>query len=44
MTPHVSSDDPLNYMPRCLDILMRNVRNYLDGKPLENLINISREY
>ena len=44
MTPHVSSDDPLNYMPRCLDILMRNVRSYLEGKPLENLVDTGREY
>ena len=44
MTPHVSSDDPLNYMPRCLDILMRNVRSYLEGGPLENLVDTGREY
>lgn len=44
MTPHVSSDDPVNYMPRCLDILMRNVRNYVLGKPLENLVDTYREF
>lgn len=44
MTPHVSSDDPVNYMPRSLDILMRNVRNYISGKPFENLVDTSREF
>lgn len=44
MTPHVSSDDPINYMPRCLDILMRNIRNRLEGRPLENLVDTGREY
>ena len=44
MTPHVSSDDPVNYIPRSLDILMRNVRNYLEGKPLENLVDTAREF
>ncbi|MEG1824157.1 MAG: D-2-hydroxyacid dehydrogenase [Cloacibacillus sp.] len=44
MTPHVSSDDPVNYMPRSLDILMCNVRNYLEGKPLVNLVNLDTEF
>ncbi|NLV82593.1 MAG: D-2-hydroxyacid dehydrogenase [Synergistaceae bacterium] len=44
LTPHVSSDDPVNYMPRCLDILMRNIRNYVNGAQLENLVDTAREY
>lgn len=43
-TPHVSSDDPVNYMPRSLDILMRNIRNYVNGLPLENIVDTTREY
>lgn len=43
-TPHVSSDDPVNYMPRSLDILMRNIRNYVNGLPLENVVDTAREF
>jgi phosphoglycerate dehydrogenase-like enzyme len=44
ISPHVSSDDPVNYSPRCLDILMRNIRNYLDARPLENVVNTKMEF
>lgn len=44
ISPHVSSDDPIHYSPLCLDILMRNVKNYLAGRPFENVVDTKKEF
>ncbi|GHV48485.1 3-phosphoglycerate dehydrogenase [Synergistales bacterium] len=44
ITPHVSSDDLVNYMPLTLDLTMENVRNDLAGRHLVNVVDISREF
>jgi phosphoglycerate dehydrogenase-like enzyme len=44
ITPHVLSDDIENYVPRTLDIFFDNVRRYIAGKPLTNLVDLKREY
>lgn len=44
ITPHVSSDDAEEYMPRTLDLLFENVRRYLAGRPFKNRVDAAREY
>ena len=44
ISPHVSSDDPIHYSPLCLDILMRNVKNYFAGRPFENVVDTKKEF
>lgn len=44
ISPHVSSDDPIHYSPLCLDILMRNVKNYFAGRPFENIVDTKKEF
>jgi hypothetical protein len=44
ITPHVSCDDPKEYIARCVQILARNVHHLLKLKPLENVVNGDREY
>lgn len=44
ITPHVLSDDIDAYVPRTLDIFFENIRRYVAGKPLTNLVDLAREY
>lgn len=44
LTPHISSDDPAQYLPRALDIFFDNFRRMLDGAPLRNVIDRSLGY
>ena len=44
ITPHVLSDDIEHYIPRTLDIFFDNIRRYLVGEPLRNVVDIAREY
>ena len=44
ISPHVSSDDVLNYVPRTLDLVFENVRRYVQGRPLQNRVQPDREY
>lgn len=44
ITPHVSSDDLVNYMPLTLDLTIENVRNELAGRPLKNIVDIKKEF
>ncbi|MBM3357385.1 MAG: D-2-hydroxyacid dehydrogenase [Betaproteobacteria bacterium] len=44
ITPHVLSDDIEQYIPRTLDIFFDNVRRYLAGQPLRNVVDLEREY
>ncbi len=38
VTPHVSSDDGVSYVPRTLDLFFDNVRRTLAGRPLRNRV------
>ncbi|WP_455595286.1 D-2-hydroxyacid dehydrogenase [Cloacibacillus porcorum] len=44
ITPHVSSDDVINYMPLTLDLTIENVRNELARRPLKNIVDIKKEF
>jgi phosphoglycerate dehydrogenase-like enzyme len=44
ITPHVLSDDIQHYIPRTLDIFFDNIRRYLAGEELRNVVDIAREY
>lgn len=44
LTPHVSSDDPANYIPRSLAIFFANLRALRDGHPLPNQVDLARGY
>ena len=44
IVPHVSSDDRDAYMPRNYDLLLRNCRRFLAGRPLLNRIDPTLEY
>lgn len=44
MTPHVATDDHLQYIPLTLDIALDNVGRYLSGRRLKNRVVPSREY
>jgi phosphoglycerate dehydrogenase-like enzyme len=38
VTPHVSADDGDNYVQITLDIFFNNLRRYLNGEPLQNIV------
>jgi phosphoglycerate dehydrogenase-like enzyme len=44
MSPHCAVDDAANYVPRCLDVFFRNLKLYLAGKPLTNVVNTKLGY
>jgi glyoxylate/hydroxypyruvate reductase len=44
ITPHCSSDDPDAYTPKTLDLLMRNMRRFIEGKTLLNRVSRRFEY
>ena len=44
MTPHVSSDDPLAYNPRSLDVFLANLAAFEAGSPMPNLFDRARGY
>jgi phosphoglycerate dehydrogenase-like enzyme len=44
VTPHCSSDDAAQYVPRTLDLVFRNIERHLSGKPLVNRVNANRQY
>lgn len=44
ITPHVLSDDIDNYVPRTLDLFFNNVRSFLAGAPLTNVVDLERAY
>ena len=39
ITPHITSDDDLSYIPLTLDLVFENLRRMLLGKPLKNRVN-----
>ncbi len=44
ITPHVASDDELEYMPRTLDLVFDNIRRLLAGRPLKNRVRRHLQY
>lgn len=44
ITPHVSSDDAEDYVPRTLDLVFTNAARYLAGRSLRNRVHPEREY
>ena len=44
VTPHNSSDDPSQYLPRALDIFFDNLGRMLDGRALKNVIDRTLGY
>ena len=38
VTPHVSADDGDSYVPMTLELVFRNMRRYLAGEPLDNVV------
>jgi glyoxylate/hydroxypyruvate reductase A len=44
ITPHSSSDDTERYTPRTLDLVMRNMERFLQGKALLNRVSPKLQY
>ena len=44
ITPHCSSDDRDLYTPKTLDLVLRNLCNWISEKPMINRVNIKQEY
>jgi phosphoglycerate dehydrogenase-like enzyme len=44
LSPHCAVDDGRAYVPRCLDIFFDNLRRYLAGRPLRNVVDRSLGY
>lgn len=44
ITPHCSSDDLDAYTPRTLDLVFRNAKRLMAGKPLENIVDPVHQY
>ncbi len=44
VTPHNSSDDPLQYLPRALDIFFDNLQRLLNGEAMQNVIDPALGY
>ncbi len=40
----MSSDDPLAYNPRSLDIFLANLAAFEAGQPMPNLFDVARGY
>jgi len=44
LSPHCAVDDGQAYVARCLDIFFDNLRRYLAGRPLRNVVDRGRGY
>jgi phosphoglycerate dehydrogenase-like enzyme len=44
LTPHVTSDDPDEYLPKTFDLVFENLRRLRRGEPLVNSVDSAREY
>ena len=44
ITPHCSSDDRDEYTPRTLDLVFRNMRRFIEGRPLVNRVSRKHQY
>jgi phosphoglycerate dehydrogenase-like enzyme len=43
LTPHISGGTP-RYMERAIELFCENLRRYLDGEPLRNVVDVARGY
>ncbi len=43
ISPHIAGASP-HYMERAMEIFADNLRRYLEGRPLENLVEKEQEY
>jgi phosphoglycerate dehydrogenase-like enzyme len=39
VTPHVSADDGESYVQLTVDLFLRNLRRYLQGEPMLNVVH-----
>jgi phosphoglycerate dehydrogenase-like enzyme len=44
VSPHCAVDDGVAYVPRCLDIFFDNLRRYIGGRPLRNVVDRTQGY
>jgi phosphoglycerate dehydrogenase-like enzyme len=44
ITPHCSSDDSEQYTPRTLDMVLRNMQRFIEGRPLTNRVSRKHQY
>lgn len=44
ITPHCSSDDRDEYTPRTLDLVLRNMKRFMEGRPLVNRVSRKHQY
>jgi phosphoglycerate dehydrogenase-like enzyme len=44
VSPHCAVDDGVAYVPRCLDIFFANLRRYIGGRPLRNVVDRTQGY
>ena len=44
LSPHCAVDDGRDYVSRCLEIFFDNLRRYLAGRPLRNVVDRGRGY
>jgi phosphoglycerate dehydrogenase-like enzyme len=44
ITPHCSSDDREEYTPRTLDLVFRNMKRFIEGRPLANRVSRKHQY
>jgi glyoxylate/hydroxypyruvate reductase A len=44
ITPHCSSDDRDAYTPRTLDLVFRNMKRFIEGRPLANRVSRKHQY
>jgi phosphoglycerate dehydrogenase-like enzyme len=44
ITPHISCDDPLTYIPDALDLLIDNLGRLAEARPLRNLVDPAQGY
>jgi phosphoglycerate dehydrogenase-like enzyme len=44
LSPHCAVDDGRAYVSRCLDIFFDNLRRYLGGRPLRNVVDRTQGY
>ena len=44
ITPHSSSNDPVNHARRSLDLLFENLGRYLEGRELRNIVDPYQQY
>ena len=44
ISPHCAVDDPHNHVRRCLDLFFDNLRRFIDGRELRNVVDLKLGY